>query len=63
MMMVRHILRDGTQADSIEGKVIKAQEFGVLYESIGRIRKNERHENDDAGRTDGKVLHERQSGL
>ena len=54
--MIKHILRNGTQVDSVEGKVIKAQEFGVLYEVIGRIRNDERHETDDTGRTDGKVL-------
>ncbi len=37
--MIRHVLADGTEVDDIEGKVIKADEFSVLYEVINRIRK------------------------
>jgi len=37
--MIKHILADGTAVDSIEGKVIKADEHPVLYEVINRIQK------------------------
>lgn len=37
MITIRHILRDGTQVDDIEGHVIKADEFATLYEAISRI--------------------------
>lgn len=48
MITIKHVLKDGTQVDSIEGKVIKAKELSVLYEVINRIR------NEPAG-TDEKV--------
>ena len=40
MITIKHVLKDGTQVDSIEGKVIKAEQFGVLYETINRIQKD-----------------------
>ncbi len=39
MVTINHILKDGTQVDSIEGHLIKADEFKVLYEVINRISK------------------------
>lgn len=39
MITIHHVLKDGTEVDSIEGKVIKADEFGTLYEVINRIQK------------------------
>lgn len=43
--MIRHILADGTEVDDITGKVIKADEFEVLYQVINRIQeKEQKHE-------------------
>lgn len=39
--MIKHILKDGTVVDSINGHVIKAKENKVLYEIINRIQRNE----------------------
>ena len=39
-MMVKHILRSGQQVDSIEGIVLKMDEFPKVYEIMDRI--NER---------------------
>lgn len=39
MITIHHVLKDGTEAESIEGHVIKADEFQVLYEVINRIQK------------------------
>ena len=39
MITIRHVLKDGTEVDSIEGHVIKAEEFPQLYEEVGRIMK------------------------
>lgn len=46
MITIHHVLKDGTEVDSIEGKVIKAEEFQVLYEVINRInnRKDQKDE-------------------
>lgn len=33
------MLKDGTQVDSVDGHVIKAADFNVLYEVINRIQK------------------------
>lgn len=44
MITIHHVLKDGTKVDSIEGHVIKADEFQVLYEVINRIQKGEEHE-------------------
>lgn len=41
-MMVRHILKDGTEVKDIKGKVIKASEFRTLYEVINRIQKGQK---------------------
>lgn len=37
--MIRHVLKDGRQVDSIEGHVVKAEENPVLYEIISRMQK------------------------
>lgn len=37
--MIRHVLKDGTAVASIDGHVIKADQFPVLYEVINRISK------------------------
>ena len=52
MITIKHVLQDGTQVDSVEGKVIKADQHKVLYEIIKRLS------NDTTG-TDAKVLSER----
>lgn len=44
MANIRHVLKDGTEVDSIEGRVIKASEFKVMYEVLNRIKKEEKHE-------------------
>lgn len=36
---IHHVLKDGTQVDDIAGKVIKADQFPVLYEVVNRIQK------------------------
>lgn len=51
MITIKHVLKDGTQVESIEGKVIKADQHELLYEAIKRIS------NDTTG-TDAKVLSE-----
>ena len=39
MITIKHVLKDGTEVENIDGKVIKADQFPVLYESINRIQK------------------------
>ena len=39
---IHHVLKDGTQVDDIAGKVIKADQFPVLYEVVNRIQKEGR---------------------
>lgn len=39
MITIKHVLKDGTQVESIDGKVIKADQFDVLYETINRMQK------------------------
>lgn len=39
MVMIRHVLKNGTSVDNIDGHVIKAETFPVLYEVINRIVK------------------------
>ena len=47
-MKIKHVLKDGTQVDSVEGHVIKATEHEVLYQVImGIQRKEEQHEESD----------------
>ena len=36
-MAVRHILKDGTEVASVAGRVIRQEDFPVLYEIIGKI--------------------------
>lgn len=48
MITIKHVLKDGTQVDSIEGKVIKAKDFTVLYEVINRIQKEGDQKTDEA---------------
>ena len=48
MITIRHVLKDGTEVDSIEGHVISGDEFPQLYEVIGRIVKGT---NDESVRT------------
>lgn len=40
--MIRHVLKDGTEVKTIEGRLIKADDFRQLYEVIGRIQKGDR---------------------
>lgn len=46
MITIHHVLKDGTEVDSIEGHVIKADEFSTLYEVINRIS-NRKDQDDD----------------
>jgi hypothetical protein len=39
MITIKHILKDGTEVPDIAGRVIKADEFPVLYEVVNRIQK------------------------
>ncbi len=55
MITIKHVLQDGTEVNSIDGKVIKAEQFGVLYETINRMQKE--GVNGSAG-TDEQVLSE-----
>ena len=41
MITIQHVLKDGTKVDSVEGHVIKADEFSVLYEVIDRINRKD----------------------
>lgn len=47
MITITHVLKDGTQVESIEGKVIKAKDFSVLYETINRMQKEGDQNTDD----------------
>lgn len=38
---IHHVLKDGTQVDSVEGHVIGAKEFQLLYEVVNRINRKE----------------------
>lgn len=40
--MIRHVLKDGTEVETIEGRLIKAEDFRQLYDLIGRIQKGNR---------------------
>lgn len=54
--MIRHILKDGREVDSIAGTVIRQQDFAHLYEVVGRIERriNEGDQNEyKAGNTGG----------
>ena len=44
--MIRHILKDGTQVDSVEGIVIKQKDFPELYKIIEKM--NERIAKEEA---------------
>ena len=35
--MITHVLRDGTQLNSIAGHVVKVKDFENVYQIIGRI--------------------------
>lgn len=35
--MIKHVLKDGREVDSIKGQVIKIKDFEHLYEVIDRI--------------------------
>ena len=48
MITIKHVLKDGTKVDSVEGHVIKASEFKVLYEVINRIQKEGEQKKDEA---------------
>lgn len=48
MVIIKHVLKDGTQVESINGKVIKAEQFGVLYETINRMQKEGDQNTDEA---------------
>jgi hypothetical protein len=37
--MIKHVLKDGSVVDSIEGHMIKAADYPVLYEVVNRIQK------------------------
>lgn len=41
--MVRHFLKDGTEVESVSGRIITVSEFAELYDIIRAInRKNEK---------------------
>ncbi len=42
--MIHHVLKDGTEVKSIEGHVIKADEFDTLYQVVNRINERINHE-------------------
>lgn len=44
MITIHHVLKDGTEAADITGKVIDAQEFEVLYQMISRIEEGRTNE-------------------
>lgn len=47
--MIYHVLKDGSRVDSVKGKVIKADQFPLLYRVIEQIE--ERGENNGVIRT------------
>lgn len=44
--MVRHFRKDGTQIDSVEGIVIKQEDFKGVYEILEKIEKRMGEENE-----------------
>ena len=36
--MIHHVLKDGSKVESIEGHVIKADQFDMLYQIINNIK-------------------------
>lgn len=47
MVMIRHVLKDGTEVSEITGHVIKADQFEVLYEVINRIGKKVKEQSNE----------------
>lgn len=47
--MIYHVLKDGSRVESVKGKVIKADQFPLLYKVIEQIE--ERGENNGVIRT------------
>ena len=47
MITIKHVLKDGTAVGSIDGKVIKANDFSMLYEVINRMQKEGDQKQDD----------------
>lgn len=41
MIKVKHVLKDGTEVENIDGHLIKAEEFKTLYEIISQINGRE----------------------
>ena len=45
MITIKHVLKDGTKVDSVEGHVIKAEDFPLLYEVMDRINRKDQKQN------------------
>ena len=45
--MIRHIMKDGSERDSIEGILLKEEDFPTLYAVLGRIERKGRKEEDE----------------
>lgn len=54
-MAVRHILADGTEVASIEGRVIRRADFPGFYELIARMNKKNKGGEKPSGEKKGKT--------
>ena len=54
MITIHHILNDGSEAEDVAGKVIKASEHPTLYEVINRIQKEGEKKKDEVISTSGR---------
>lgn len=39
--MIRHILKDGREVESIEGFVVKAEDFPMVYETLEAMERGD----------------------
>ena len=44
MVILHHILKDGTEVPDVTGYVVKADEFDTMYQVINRINERINHE-------------------
>lgn len=51
--MVRHILKDGTEVESVSGRVLKISEFTELYNIIRAINRKIENEQPKKGEKNG----------
>lgn len=51
--MVRHFLKDGTEVESVSGRVLKISEFTELYNIIRAINRKTENEQTKKGEKNG----------